>query len=159
MVGPMGRPERVLTLRWRPLPGTAPGILCPTSSLLHSHTLIDVYYLSHAFPRQMNHQQRKPTRPPTTTITATDIPAMAPVLRLGPVGTHVSPSSRCPSLHTSHMLSALHVEHSAMLHVTQPYQLPVGFLLPSQAVHFADAMPAGDGAAGASHVLQPSTPT
>ena len=30
----------------------------------------------------MNHQQRKPTRPPTT-ITATDMPAMAPVLRLG----------------------------------------------------------------------------
>ena len=29
-----------------PPPGTAPGILCPTSSLPHSHILIDVYYLS-----------------------------------------------------------------------------------------------------------------
>ena len=41
----------------------------------------DVYYQSHAFPRQTNHQQRKPTRPPTTTITATGMPAIAPVLR------------------------------------------------------------------------------
>ena len=59
----------------------------------------DVYYLSHALPLQTNHQQRKPTRPPTTTITATDMPAMAPMLRLGPVGTHVPPSNRYPSPH------------------------------------------------------------
>ena len=44
----------------------------------------DVYYQSHAFPRQTNHQQRKPTRPPTTAITATEMPAMAPEERLGP---------------------------------------------------------------------------
>eukprot|EP00701_Giardia_intestinalis_P000778 XP_001704602.1 Hypothetical protein GL50803_118556 [Giardia lamblia ATCC 50803] len=29
----------------------------------------------------MNHQQRNPTSPPTTTITATEMPAMAPVER------------------------------------------------------------------------------
>ena len=29
----------------------------------------------------MNHQQRKPTRPPTTTTAATEIPAIAPVER------------------------------------------------------------------------------
>ena len=62
-------------------PGTAPGILCPTSSTILT-PLIDVYYLSHAFPRQMNHQQRKPTRPPTTTTAATEMPAIAPVERL-----------------------------------------------------------------------------
>ena len=38
MVSPMRRPEKVLTHRWDPYPGTAPGILCPTSSLLHSST-------------------------------------------------------------------------------------------------------------------------
>ncbi|ESU41817.1 Hypothetical protein GSB_151176 [Giardia duodenalis] len=43
--------------------------------------LIDVYYLSHAFPRQTNHQQRNPTSPPTTTTAATEIPAIAPLLR------------------------------------------------------------------------------
>ena len=55
-----------------------------------SHTLIDVYYLSHAFPLHTNHQQRKPTRPPTTTTAATEMPAIAPVERLGPllVATH-----------------------------------------------------------------------
>ena len=64
-----------------PYSNTAPGILCPTSSLLHTHTLIDVYYLSHAFPLHMNHQHKNPTSPPTMTITATEIPAIAPVGR------------------------------------------------------------------------------
>ena len=41
----------------------------------------DVYYQSHALPLQTNHQQRKPTRPPPTTTAATEIPAIAPVLR------------------------------------------------------------------------------
>eukprot|EP00701_Giardia_intestinalis_P001624 XP_001705448.1 Hypothetical protein GL50803_31599 [Giardia lamblia ATCC 50803] len=63
-------------------------------TLLRGHSFLDfcarllsrcnrrcVYYLSHALPRHTNHQQRKPTRPPTTTMTATEIPAMAPVLR------------------------------------------------------------------------------
>ena len=48
------------------------------------HTLRDragVYYQSHALPLHMNHQQRKPTRPPTTTTAATEIPAIAPVER------------------------------------------------------------------------------
>ena len=45
------------------------------------HTRIDVYYPSHAFPRHTNHQQRNPTRPPTTAMTAIDMPAMAPLLR------------------------------------------------------------------------------
>ena len=84
---------------------------------------------------------------------------MAPVLRLGPVGTHASPSSRCPSLHTSHMLSALHEVHPGMPHVTQPYPLPVRTFPPSQAVHLAAVMPAEARADGAVHVLQPSTPT
>ena len=55
----------------------------------------DVYYLSHAFPRQTNHQQRKPTRPPTTTTAATEMPAIAPVERallLAPVDAHLPPS-------------------------------------------------------------------
>ena len=38
----------------------------------------DVYYLSHALPLHMNHQHKNPTSPPTTAITATDIPAIAP---------------------------------------------------------------------------------
>eukprot|EP00701_Giardia_intestinalis_P005793 XP_001709617.1 Hypothetical protein GL50803_38187 [Giardia lamblia ATCC 50803] len=44
----------------------------------------------------MNHQHKKPTRPPTTTITATEIPAMAPVESpplLAPEDTHLPPSS------------------------------------------------------------------
>ena len=44
----------------------------------------DVYYQSHALPLQTNHQHKKPTSPPTTAITATDMPAMAPEERLGP---------------------------------------------------------------------------
>ena len=43
--------------------------------------LIGIYYLSHAIPRQKNHQQRNPTSPPTTTTAATEMPAMAPVER------------------------------------------------------------------------------
>ena len=35
-------------------------------------------------PRGVYHQQRKPTRPPTTTTAATEMPAMAPEERLGP---------------------------------------------------------------------------
>ena len=62
-----------------------------------------------------------------------------------------------PSLHASHMLPALHAEHPAMLHVTQPYSLPVSVFPSSQAVHLAAALPVA--AVGASHVLQPSTPT
>ena len=84
---------------------------------------------------------------------------MAPVLRLGPVGTHVSPSSRCPSPHASHMLSALHVVHPGTLHVTQPYPLPVSAFPSPQAVHFAEAIAPLDASDGAVHVLQPSTPT
>ena len=44
-------------------------------------TATDVYYPSHALPLQTNHQQRKPTRPPTTTTAATEILAIAPVER------------------------------------------------------------------------------
>ena len=139
---------------------SAPGLRSPSAAREHAQRTSDVYYLSHALPLHMNHQQRKPTRPPTTTTAATEMPAMAPVLRLPPpVRTHASPSSRCPSLHVSHMLSALHAVHPAMLHVTQPYPLPVSAFPSSQAVHFADAMPAGDGADGAVHVLQPWIPT
>ena len=87
----------------------------------------------------------------------TDIPAIAAMLRLPPVRTHVPPSSRYPSPHASHMLSALHAEHPAISHVEQPYPLPVSAFPPSQAVHLAAAMPVA--AVGATHVLQPSTPT
>ena len=82
---------------------------------------------------------------------------MASVLRLLPVRTHVPPSSRCPSLHASHMLSALHEVHPGMPHVTQPYPLPGSAFPSSQVVHLAAVMPVA--AVGASHVLQPSTPT
>ena len=45
--GDHGEPDgKAFTRKWGPRPGTAPGILCPASPLLHSHTLIDVYYLS-----------------------------------------------------------------------------------------------------------------
>lgn len=46
-----------------------------------NRTLSDVYYLSHALPLQTNHQHKNPTSPPTTAITATEMPAMAPLLR------------------------------------------------------------------------------
>ena len=79
-----------LTLNGDPLPER--GTWHPVPYLLHNtHTLIDVYYLSHAFPRQMNHQQRKPTRPPTTTTAATEIPAIAPAERLGSLPVLLSP--------------------------------------------------------------------
>ena len=69
-----------------------------------------VYYLSHAFPLHTNHQQRKPTRPATTTTTATEMPAMAPVERpllLVPEDTHLPPSRLYPSLHWPHLLISL----------------------------------------------------
>ena len=87
MVSPMGRPERVSPSSGYPLPGHGTWI---TRSHNPDYTALppsvhttphDVYYPSHAFPRQTNHQQRKPTRPPTTTTAATEIPAMAPLLR------------------------------------------------------------------------------
>ena len=58
--------------------------------------LIDVYYPSHAFPRQTNHQHKNPTSPPTTTTAATEMPAIAPVERpllFALVDTQASPSS------------------------------------------------------------------
>ena len=63
-----------------PCPGTAPGILYPTSSTILT-PLIDVYYPSHALPLHTNHQHKNPTSPPTTTTAATEIPAIAPVER------------------------------------------------------------------------------
>ena len=46
---------------------------------------------SHALPLHMNHQQRKPTRPATTTTAATEIPAIAPAERLGSLPVLLSP--------------------------------------------------------------------
>ena len=65
-------------------PGAAPdaGLRAPPGALYQPH-LIDVYYLNHAFPRQTNHQQRNPTSPPTTAMTAIEILAIAPEERLG----------------------------------------------------------------------------
>ena len=60
-----------------------PGLRSPSAARGHAQRTGDVYYLSHALPLQTNHQQRKPTRPPTTTTAATEIPAIAPLLRLG----------------------------------------------------------------------------
>ena len=54
----------------------------------------DVYYQSHAFPRQTNHQHKDPTSPPTTAITATEMPAMAPEERLGPLLLAAPPITR-----------------------------------------------------------------
>ena len=61
-----------------PETGGSPKRSPDTSQRPHYHTS---HYLSHAFPRQTNHQQRKPTRPPTTTTAATEMPAIAPVER------------------------------------------------------------------------------
>ena len=120
MVGPMGKSERVSPSSGTPHLNTAPGILCLASSTILT-PLIDVYYLSHAFPRQMNHQQRKPTRPPTTTTAATEIPAIAPVERLVLADTQVSPSRLKPEVHSEH----------------------VGFVAPEGRVHLAQlGMPA-----------------
>ena len=71
-----------------------PGSAVTTAARGTAQRTRDVYYQSHAFPRQTNHQQRKPTRPPTTTTAATEIPAIAPVERLTPpVETQAPPSS------------------------------------------------------------------
>ena len=77
--GPDAKAKDSPTLRWNALPGH--GTWHPVLYLLtppQPH-LIDIYYLSHAFPRQTNHQQRKPT---TTTMTAMETPTIVPVERL-----------------------------------------------------------------------------
>eukprot|EP00701_Giardia_intestinalis_P000718 XP_001704542.1 Hypothetical protein GL50803_19900 [Giardia lamblia ATCC 50803] len=110
--------------------------------------------LSHAFPLQMNHQQRNPTSPPTTTITATEIPAMAPVERpllLLPEDTHLPPSRLYPSLHSPHTPSITQLLQLVSEHSTHPVPSLLGFLPLSQEVHIAGAMPAVVRAVGAVH--------
>eukprot|EP00701_Giardia_intestinalis_P004655 XP_001708479.1 Hypothetical protein GL50803_31936 [Giardia lamblia ATCC 50803] len=50
----------------------------PTEYYSLAHLLSKYIY---ALPLHRNHQHKKPTRPPTITITATAMPAMAPVER------------------------------------------------------------------------------
>eukprot|EP00701_Giardia_intestinalis_P001013 XP_001704837.1 Hypothetical protein GL50803_105798 [Giardia lamblia ATCC 50803] len=110
----------------------------------------------------MNHQQRKPTRPPTTTMAATEMPAMAPVERpllLVPEDTHLPLSRLNPSAHSSHTSSIVQLLQLASGHATHPVPLLPGFLPSSQAVHVATAMPPSARASGAVHWEHPSTPT
>ena len=94
----------------------------------------DVYYPSHALPRQTNHQQRKPTRPPTTTTAATEIPAIAPVERpllfaLEDVQLNPSALGAYPATHSVHILASfVHALHSSTVNFSQ---LPPFFLYPS----------------------------
>ena len=60
---------------WHPVPR----LPAPPQPHPHRRLLPKCY----AFPRQTNHQHKNPTSPPTTAITATEIPAIAPVERLG----------------------------------------------------------------------------
>ena len=61
-----------------PVAAPGAGLRAPSGALYQPHPHRRLLPKCYAFPRQTNHQQRKPTRPPTTTITATDIPAIAP---------------------------------------------------------------------------------
>eukprot|EP00701_Giardia_intestinalis_P001360 XP_001705184.1 Hypothetical protein GL50803_90198 [Giardia lamblia ATCC 50803] len=149
--------------------------LSPPHHIALSLSLYSIHYLSHAFPLHRNHQQRKPTRPPTTATTATAMPAMAPVLRpllLLPEDTQEAPASSglYPSLHTQTELSSVELlgqpsTHDflpgltfPLLHASHMSSL-LGFLLLSQEVQTAGAIPPSDRAAGAVHWEQPSTPT
>eukprot|EP00701_Giardia_intestinalis_P000108 XP_001703932.1 Hypothetical protein GL50803_105806 [Giardia lamblia ATCC 50803] len=112
----------------------------------------------------MNHQQRKPTRPPTTTTTATEIPAMAPVespLLLVLIDTQEVPllSRLYPSTHSPHTSSTTQLLQSPTEHSTHPVPSLLGTLSLSQEVHVAAAIPASVRATGAVHWEQPSTPT
>eukprot|EP00701_Giardia_intestinalis_P000110 XP_001703934.1 Hypothetical protein GL50803_137621 [Giardia lamblia ATCC 50803] len=118
------------------------------------HTLYSIHYLSHAFPLHTNHQQRKPTRPPTTAMTATEMPAMAPVLSpllLVLIDTHLPLSRLYPSTHSPHILSTTQLLQSPTEHVTHPLPPLLGFLPLSQAVHTATVIPAVVRAVGAVH--------
>ena len=70
-----GHPFSRLQAGWRSIRGA---LACQAAAPLVTRLLSKYIY---ALPRQMNHQQRKPTRPATTTMTATEMPAIAPVLR------------------------------------------------------------------------------
>eukprot|EP00701_Giardia_intestinalis_P003842 XP_001707666.1 Hypothetical protein GL50803_18240 [Giardia lamblia ATCC 50803] len=136
--------------------------LSPPHHIALSLSLYSIHYLSHAFPLHRNHQHKKPTRPPTTAMTATEIPAMAPVespLLLAPEDTHLPPSRLYPSLHSPHTPSTTQLLQLVSEHVTHPVPSLLGFLPLSQEVHIAAAIPPSDRAAGAVHCEQLSTPT
>ncbi|ESU40113.1 Hypothetical protein GSB_155138 [Giardia duodenalis] len=81
----------------------------------------DVYYPSHALPLQTNHQQRRPTRPSTTTTAATEIPAIAPVLRLTLLlATQLSPLGTNPLLHAHAPLCSDEFSGQAVTHELPP---------------------------------------
>eukprot|EP00701_Giardia_intestinalis_P000117 XP_001703941.1 Hypothetical protein GL50803_19490 [Giardia lamblia ATCC 50803] len=141
-----------ITLHYHPL----------SPSITHYHPLYSIHYPSHAFPLHTNHQQRKPTRPPTTAMTATEIPAMAPVLSpllLAPEDTHLPLSRLKPLLHSPHTPSITQLLQLVSEHSTHPLPSLLGFLLLSQEVQTAGVMPPSDRPAGAVHCEQPSTPT
>eukprot|EP00701_Giardia_intestinalis_P003998 XP_001707822.1 Hypothetical protein GL50803_18354 [Giardia lamblia ATCC 50803] len=152
---------------------TAPSAHCPQNSTewmdsrrsLSTNHQRSIHYLStYAFPLQRNHQQRKPTRPPTTTMTATEIPAMAPVespLLLAPEDTQEAPllSRLKPLLHSPHTSSITQLLQSPTEHSTHPLPSLLGFLPLSQAVHTAEVIPGASSCVGAVHWEQPSTPT
>ena len=88
----------------------------------------------------MNHQQRKPTRPPTTTTAATEMPAIAPVERLTPVDTQLSPLGANPLLHIQALSLAVELSGQAVTH-----ELPPGlaFLLDLHAEHLTRTVVVG----------------
>ena len=96
-----------------------------------------------ALPLQRNHQQRKPTRPPTTTTAATEIPAIAPVERpllFALDDVHLSPLGANPLLHIQAF--SFSVEFSGQM---ATHELPPGltFLLDSHAEHLTRTVVVG----------------
>ena len=87
-----------------PVAAPGAGLRAPSGTPNSYRRLLPKCY---ALPLHMNHQQRKPTRPPTTTITATEMPAMAPEERLGSLPPAV------PSLTSSRGQPVRQVDHSS----------------------------------------------